>query len=89
MACIPALGHLASGNRCGREGANLEKLFVGNDLARALGWGGSISDEPLSQTLKAVAYDTEITTMDRCVMGRKSSSFTIPLQMGTSSEAKH
>ena len=63
--------------------------YSGNDLARALGWGGSISDEPLSQTLKAVAYDTEITMMDRCIVELRLSSFIISLQMGPSSEVKH
>ncbi|VDK41858.1 unnamed protein product [Anisakis simplex] len=40
-------------------------LGTGNDLSRCMGWGGSFTDEPLSQLLKAILHETSITHLDR------------------------
>ncbi|GMR36913.1 hypothetical protein PMAYCL1PPCAC_07108 [Pristionchus mayeri] len=38
---------------------------TGNDLSRCLGWGGSFSDEPLSQLLNSISHETTVTQLDR------------------------
>ncbi|CAI4223128.1 unnamed protein product [Auanema sp. JU1783] len=40
-------------------------LGTGNDLARCMGWGGTFSDEPLSQLLQAILHETTVTHLDR------------------------
>lgn len=40
-------------------------LGTGNDLSRCMGWGGVFNDEPLSQLLRAIVNDTNITYLDR------------------------
>uniref|UniRef100_A0A0N4WK15 Diacylglycerol kinase n=1 Tax=Haemonchus placei TaxID=6290 RepID=A0A0N4WK15_HAEPC len=40
-------------------------LGTGNDLSRCMGWGGTFSDEPLSQLLQAIFHETTVTHLDR------------------------
>lgn len=40
-------------------------LGTGNDLSRAMGWGGTHSDEPLAEVLAAVQTETSVTHLDR------------------------
>ena len=42
-------------------------LGTGNDLARALGWGGTFMDEPMTELLTAVAQDTVVHELDRYI----------------------
>ncbi|KAF7640242.1 Diacylglycerol kinase [Meloidogyne graminicola] len=40
-------------------------LGTGNDLSRSMGWGGTFSDEPLTEILQAIQTETSITFLDR------------------------
>ncbi|CAJ0586761.1 unnamed protein product, partial [Mesorhabditis spiculigera] len=40
-------------------------LGTGNDLSRCMGWGGSYTDEPLSQLLQAIVHESSVTHLDR------------------------
>ncbi|CAK5031874.1 unnamed protein product [Meloidogyne enterolobii] len=40
-------------------------LGTGNDLSRSMGWGGTFSDEPLSEILQAIQTETSVTFLDR------------------------
>uniref|UniRef100_A0AC35U751 Diacylglycerol kinase n=1 Tax=Rhabditophanes sp. KR3021 TaxID=114890 RepID=A0AC35U751_9BILA len=43
----------------------LMPLGTGNDLSRCMGWGGLCTDEPLSNLLEAILFETSVTYLDR------------------------